>query len=211
MQEQPLQTGGTSYAFYQHIVDLPLNKFIEVSTSGNLSALIISGTPPEEDLMNGWGRIMQEYGDAIGDHEAILKLNLYKEIHRLELKINQIALIVSILKNYYIPSFVTELNNLLVTTMVFDVTKRDEYDKKLQLALNKSKGYKIQLDMHLMQYEAMQKKESQGSGLMTKEYFQSILLTLRKSEAYFIRDTDITVFEFCELIKRFNKEMERRK
>jgi hypothetical protein len=207
MQEQPLQTGGTSYAFYQHIVDLPLNKFIEASTSGNLSALIISGTPPEEDLYNAWGTIMEEYSLAIGDHETRLRFNLYTEINKLQLKINQIALIVSILKNYYVPIFVTELNNLLVTTMVFDINKPDEYDKKLQLALNRSKGYKIQLDLKIDHYEALSKSE--GSGAVTKEYFQSVLITISNHAKYLIPDT-ITVFEFCERIKRFNREAEQK-
>lgn len=204
MQEQPLQEDFKSYAFYQHIVDLPLNKFIEVSTTGNVSALVISGEPSEEELSSAWGRIMEQYGEAIGDHEATMRINLYKDIYRLQLKINQIALIVSLLRSYYVPKMVTELNRLLVSTLVFDVNKREEYDRRLQTALNKSKAFKIQLDMKVMQYESLKKGKDEEGGV-SKEYFQSILITLSDHAKYPILDTIITVFEFCERIKRFNK------
>lgn len=210
MQEQQSQTDSRSYAFYRHITDIPLNKFIEVSTTGNLAALVISGFPPQDELTEAWGIIMEQYSEAIGDHETRLRFNLYKDIHRLELKINQIHLLVSVLKNFYVPQLVTELNSLLVSTIVFDVNKKEEYDRKLQVALNRSKGFKIQLDLKLLHYNAILQEKTEGEPA-TKEYFQSVLLTLRNFEGYMMRDTDITVFEFCELIKRFNKQMEKRK
>jgi hypothetical protein len=205
MQNQPYPAEGPLCAFYQHIVDLPLNKFIEVSTTGNLSALIISGQPTEEQIHNAWGTIMEEYSFAIGDHETRLRFNLYTEINKLQLKIDQIALIVSILRNFYVERFVTELNNLLVTTMKFDVNNREDYDRKLKLALNRSKGFKIQLDLNIMQYNALLKEGGETS--IGKEYFQTILITISNHAKYMIPDT-ITVFEFCERIKRFNREME---
>lgn len=208
MQEQPLQTDIKSYAFYQHIVDLPLNRFIETATTGNLSALVISGEPPIEELQQAWGVIMSEYSMAIGDHETQLRFNLFTEIHKLEMKIKQLALIVSILQNYYVPRFVTELNRLLITTIVFDVHNKEDYDRKLKTALNKSKAFKIQLDLKVKHYESMQTNEEGGS--VTKEYFQSVLITISNHAKYLIPDT-ITVYQFCERIKRFNKEMEIKK
>jgi hypothetical protein len=209
MQKLQEQKALISSVFYRHIIDLPLNRFIQVAINSDFSALVISGEPTEEELSHAWGTIMQEYSEAIGDQETRLQFNLFTEINKLQLKIDQVALIVSILRKYYVPAFAKELNKLLITNLVFDINNREDYDRKLQQAINKSKGFKIALDLKLDQYAAMQGKEVKSEAV-SKEYFYSVLITLSNQAKYQIPDT-ITVFEFCERIKRFNKEMELKK
>lgn len=199
----PITTDSTSSQYYQHIADLPLSKFIEVATNGNFFALVISGQPSLDDLRIAWESIVSEYGEAVGSGQQELSTNLYKQIVKLETTIAQIEMLVRALEKTYCGKFVTLLNGLLTTSFVFDVDKPQEYNKKLQACISRSKGFKITLDLKVAQYNAINKKTEQGEA-MTKEAFIGVLITLSDHAKYPIHD-NITVFEYCERIKRLNE------
>lgn len=198
---------------YRHIVDLPLRNFITVSVDDNLYALVISGQPSEPELFNAWQTIKEEYALAMGNQDQALYVNLFKQVQKLQLTIEQIDLAVNVLKEVYVEQFASELNKLLNTTFAFPVNDPDTYDKNLKKCISLSKRFQITIDMKLAQLEAMHKQlEKRGSGearAVNKEYFYSILITLSDHAEYPIVDT-ITVFEFCERIKRLNEYIARK-
>jgi hypothetical protein len=73
--QPPLQPESPSATFYRSISNLPLFKYRDCTVNGNLSALIISGFPPESELRSAWLDIQQEYADVIGDNEQRNYLN----------------------------------------------------------------------------------------------------------------------------------------
>jgi hypothetical protein len=206
---QPVIPLENSLVLYRNLTDLPLSKYIDGVVNGNVSAIIKSGTCNDEsELIEAWTDITQQYAEAIGDQEQKLFLSLFIEINKLSVAIEQIASLVKALGTCYVKEFANKLNLLLSTSFKFDVFDKAGYDKDLQRCLNRSKGYQIQLDLKLSQFQSIQKKESNPGIGPDHAYFQSILLTLSQYVKYEVNETRISVFQFCEMIKRLNKHLE---
>jgi hypothetical protein len=186
---------------YHSINQLPLSKFIELQVDDNLSALIISGLPTLLELQIAKAQIEAEYADAMGDHEHKLYLALYKDITFLSITLSQIEMLIECLHQIYYEPFVKKLNGLLFTNYVFDWSNPDAYHNLLKGCFNRSRGYKLDLDLKIMEFDAIRKK-NEGSA-PTREYFQRILIIISDHAHYPIQDS-VTVFEFCERLKRWN-------
>jgi hypothetical protein len=196
---------------YRSITSLPLCKFIDVIVDKNLSALIISGYPSKEELESAWADIQTQYADAIGDQEHRLYLTLYKEVHILAITLEQIESLIRFLEQlapYDIPHEQLEplwkaLNSLLFTSFKFNPDNKDEYLKLLKGCYNRSRSIKIDMDLKLANFKSIEEKQGEGQGY-TRELFQSILITISDFAKYEIWDT-ITVFVFCERLRRYNQ------
>jgi len=198
--------GQSSAKWYQHITELPLTRFIDCTVDDNLYALVISGNPSLEHLRQAWAQINQEYADVMGDHEHMIYVSLFRDIKVLETTLAQIHWLVGQLREVYYDEFAKRLNKLLLTNFKFDHTQPKKYFEELTRCINRSKSYKIDLDLKLAQFEVMQKsKKDQGEGKKpSREYYQAILITISDHAKYMVPDT-ITVFEFCDRIRRFNE------
>jgi hypothetical protein len=203
----PADMDQPSGKWYQHITDLPLRNFIEVSVAGNYHALVISGNPTEHDLLLAWSNIQQEDADAAGDHEHRLYITLFKEVTLLKITLQTIHYLIEILQEVYYEPYTVELNKLLMTSFKFDHTDQQKYHETLRRCFNRSKGIKIDLELKLSQFKAIEKKNQDTGKKPTKEYYQSILITLSDHAKYPVQDT-ITVYEFRDRIRRFNKYCE---
>lgn len=192
---------------YTSITDLPLRNFIEVLVDGNYARLIRSGYPGEIEIKEAWTKIMAEYSDQEGTHENKLWLNLMKDVAILETTLVQINTLVEILQQVYYEPFCQRLNSLLYTSFTFNPDQPEEYQKLLKGCLNRSKSLKIDLDLKRLNITAIEEKAQNEGAPYTREYFQSILITVSDHAKYHITDS-ITVFEFCERIKRFNNYCE---
>jgi hypothetical protein len=218
-QDLPLPQGDQSAKYYQSISNLPLNRYKDCLLNENLSALIISGQPTGQQLTEAWGKISQEYADAMGDHEYKLYLKLFKDVHLINATIEQVKICVTQLevvlvlpdsipeKAMYRDFYSKEVNGLLLTQFFFDFNNIETYRKNLQRCLNRSKGIKLELDMVMARYEAIKQKYEEGKK-PDETYFDAILITLSDAAGYHLTD-GITVFEFCERIKRLNDAAKR--
>lgn len=207
--QQP--TESQSPRLYHSINQLPLSKFIECDVDKNLSALIISGFPSQVELQIAWAEIQGEYADAMGDHEHSLYIRLQRDITFLEITIQQIEILVECLHQIYYEPFLVKLNGLLFTSFKLDPSNPEEYHKILKGCLNRSKGVKLDLDLKRIEFEAIQEKNKNNK--TSREYYQSILITISDYAQYQVHD-NITVYEFCERVKRYNhycKEQEKKK
>lgn len=175
---------------------------------------MISGYPTPEQLTEAWSKITQEQADAIGDHEYKLYLKLFREINLTNATIEQIKICVTQLevvlvlpdalpeKAMYRDFYSKEVNGLLLTQFFFDFNNIETYRKNLQRCLNRSKGIKLELDMVMARYDAIKQKYESGKK-PDETYYDAILITLSDAAGYHLTD-GITVFEFCERIKRLN-------
>lgn len=210
MQNLPSDSSTISSTYYQHIAQLPLNRFIDVVVDSNIYALVITGSPTLNELHDAWQTISIEYADAIKDQESRLLFSTEKELNRLKLAYHVIIDALGVLKNYYTPQFANVVNELLRTSFKFDIRFPDDYDNDIKRAYNRSKGIKIDIDLKQMSYEALKEKILSSTKKPTREYFQAILITLSDFVKYEIRDT-ITVFEFCDRIRRLNDYNDKQK
>ena len=192
---------------YQSIHKLPLHKFIDCIVDNNLHSLVISGKPAEQQLQDTWNGILSEYSEAIGNHEYKLYIGLYKEITILKLTYDQINNAVSLLQVTYSEYLCKQLNKLLKTDFRLNWKDQASYQEQLLKCIRRSKAIKIQLDLKIMQFEAIQKKHESKGEPRGREYFVSVLISLSDHAKYPIHDT-ITVGEYCERLKRFNAYLE---
>lgn len=205
---QPLpSSNSTSLSkYYQHISKLPLHKFIDVAVDDNLYALVISGDPTKEQLLEAWQGIALQYADAIKDHESKLFFSIEKELHILRATYAQILTLIDLLSKVYAKQFADMLNELLKVNFKFDYTDPEKYQHELKRCFNRSKGVKLEIQKQQIAYDKMAAKfEDNGSKKPTREYYYGILITLSDSAGYEIHE-DITVYAFCERIRRLNRQ-----
>src|ERR1051326_4835512 len=192
-----------THTFFQHIADLPLRNFIDCNVNENLSALIISGFPTQEQLNAAWTNITQEYADATGDSEHILYLNLYKEISILLIDIQSAEKIIYLLTTMNSAFFQRELNELLHTDYAFDWNDQELYQRDLDRASNRVKALRnINYAMKKAKFDVMTKKNKEGQK-PTVEYYREILITLGDHVNQTLSDT-MPVLDFIIRIKRYN-------
>lgn len=188
--------------WYQSIHQLPLSKYIECAVDGNLAALITAGLPTEDQLLLAWAEINEQYADAMGDNDHKRYHTLFKEITTLSIDYRQIHCLIEILSQVRHQPFERRLNLLLYTNFKFS----DNRQKELETCTRLSKSILVKIDLKTAQQEALRKKLSTGNK-PTREYFFTWLINLSDHAGYQVTDT-ITVFEFCERIKRYNKFIE---
>ena len=200
--------------YYQSIKELPLNKYIDCQVNKNLSALVISGFPSPEALQSAWINIQYEYAEATGDNEMKVYAGSKKDIALLSCTLQQVEMCAVALRDILKlegysdeieeikDKWAFEMNALLKTSFKFDFYDKQTYLHNLQRCINRSKAFKIDMDLKKSKFEAIQKKFEKGTA-PDETYFMNLLITLSDACGYSLRD-DITVFEFCERIKRLN-------
>lgn len=195
-----------SFSLYHHITELPLSRWMDLVVDGNRFALIKSGEPPLDELYKAEAALRMQYADTIGDNEYRLYCNAINKITRQEITLAQVQSLVAALREAYVPAFEQPLNRLLLTSFKLDVTNPDEYDKTLQRALNRSKGIKLTIDLKRLSIAKLEEKYTGGTGQKaSREYYMGILIDLSDAAHYPLSE-NITVWEFCERIRKHNKK-----
>jgi hypothetical protein len=198
------QTTQMEVKYYNNIVDLPLNKFIDCLVDKNLYAIVISGEPDKEQLRQAWENILMEYNDAMGDGEDKMYWQMFKDVEVLRITMKEIDIDIQILSLQYDKKYADDLNNLLDSDFAFDTSDMEKYHNELKRCGNRSKGILIQYELKKGQFEEIKKKNEETNFKVSREYFQSILITLSDHAKYEITDK-IPVFQFCERVKRFGQ------
>lgn len=194
---------------YTYITDLPLNRYIDCVVDGNLAALIIKGMPAEEDLQQAWFGIQQQYADVIGDAEHKFYISLLSEVSHLSALYAAIQNGLNILEKIWFPPLVLQINKALGSNFKFDHEDPISYISDIRKATSRSKGIKLKLDLKLAHFESIRNRHEGKIEKPTREYFQSILITLSDFSKYPIESTRITTFEFADRIRRFNTYCEK--
>ena len=212
--QEPSREVTPSCKWFQSTTELPLRNFIDVSVNQNLYALVISGKPSDFDLIKAWQNIHAQYSDQVGNAEHKLYAAVFAEASILAATYKQILILIELLSmcceaGIFPGDLYKELNRLLHTTFPFSATDMQGNLSNLKRCANRSKGVKMRLDIQQQKLNAMQVPKGDGQPV-TKEYFLGILLTLSDHAGYHIDDS-ITVFEYCERVKRFNKYCEHMK
>lgn len=210
--------------YYSKIVELPLNKFIEIKVdpNGNLAPLIISGMPTPEELAKAWEEIQQEYADIMGDAEYRLYTKMLKDLTLLTISYNTVQKVIPFLIGLNLEAFLihaaenkeifdeiekqmVELNKILHTPFKFNPYEPEKFRGELKRALNQSKSLKMRIDLKESEFEAVREKNENKETKPTKEYFYSILIELSDHAKIALSADNMTVFEYCERVRRYNQ------
>ena len=174
----------------------------------NLAALIISGLPTMEQLAAAWQNIAVEYADAMGTAEHKAYTAAIKDIARQKYKIKVIDDMVELLGVVYYQPFADRLNALSGSNFQ-NYEDRVKYMEELKRAHRRKSGLIIRLDLTEIRFAELIKKFTSNleGKKTTREYYQSWLINLSDFAKYPIND-QITVFEFCTRINRYQAAVE---
>lgn len=207
----PSPTDTTLCRYYQHISELPLSRFKDVSVNGNLAALIISGYPTPEQLHDAWAKINIQVSDAVGNQEHKLYVSLTKQVSVLEASYWQIQEVGKLLNmaceiKIFPADIYRELNRLTQSNFPFSADDHETNTKNIKRCLNRAKSIFIRIEMLRQQLEAHHEKQTTGK--VTQEWFTQMLITLSDHAKFQIPETIMT-YEFYERIRRYNDYYER--
>lgn len=207
-QSSPLPSDIISSKWYQDIIDLPLSKFIAVDVEGDIFALVISGAPDITDLMKAWQRITWQFSDAVKNEEYAVFLRLKKEVLDLELEFKRADILIDCLQTLFCEKMKKALNKLLRSSFKFDIQDPAGYEKDLDSARMRMKNTKILLELKRGALEVMELANQKGAAKkVTRQYYQQMLISLSDFAGYAISD-EITVFQYCDRLRRMNDHFE---
>lgn len=188
---QPSNTKSSLPLLYQDL-SLPLNLFIRCIIKSDLSALVISGDPKQEDVAQAWASIYNKYLDLNEDTQVMYALQLQKEITLLSSLVTEVETCLFYLSiNMFHEGLVRILkqNGYEYTGDVQII--RNQLAIKRQALESKSKEFKDYLAAH-------EKDE------ISETYFTKTLIRLAKYQGVaLIRSKDISVEEFVVLMKDY--------
>jgi hypothetical protein len=198
------QTDIISPKWYRNIIELPLSRFIDASVDGNLYALVKEGIPEPQDIIEAWKNIRIEYSDTVKNSDYVSFAKLDRDLTQLRIKYKQIHIAIDQLECFYTENFHKKLNEALSYNFKLDVSNPELYDAEIKRARNRSKEIKITIDLNKMTHESMWAKMLESGDVLTREYFEKTLIALSDFSEYRLRADDMSVFEYCERIRRMN-------
>ncbi len=155
---QQKQSDISQPKIYSSCNDLPLRKFIDCIVDENLQALTISGFPGESELKAAWDNILLEYSELIGNNEYRIYVQLFKDIQISKITLDQLTIALNILQVTYDEFFAREVNRTLRTSCRFNWKDQASYQAEVKKCFNRSKSFKIALDLKLLKFEAIEAK-----------------------------------------------------
>lgn len=172
-------------------LSLPLNLFIKCIVSGDLSALVISGTPKTEDIAAAWAGIYSKYLDLNYDNEEVYILELQRDIVLLSSHIIEVETCLYFLSSVYHEGLIDILHN-------------NGYTDTSDLAIIQNRLSRKKLDMASKTKEYDDYTKSHENDEVTEKYFITWLFRLAKYQGVaIIRPKDITVQEFVLLMQDY--------
>lgn len=188
-----------------------MHVFERVLVDGTLSALIISGKPTDEDLVDSWNAMLLEYTEMLGDFEYKVYLQTFKEVELLRVNYECVGLLTNALRSFYSPYFIQELNLLLRMNLRLNAEDPESYYAELDKCDRRAKGIKLRLQLKEAELDVLRKKINSKEGeKVDKNYFTRVLVMLSQHNSFMVTK-DIMVNVYCEMIKQYAEYVEAHK
>lgn len=196
----PLPPASPSWSIYLRLSDIKLDRLITCLCDDDLSALIITGTPPPEVLQDAWNDIHDEFTDKMQSEEYEDVKELTKEINLFTTKYNIIRTIVQLLRTmWHMPDMAEALDYWIGYPLELDPTNKVAYELGLEEAL----GYAARFFSEAESLR-MQLPEAPVPGTIkkvTREDFDRELVALSRFNKYKISKYDTTGGEYVAMVQ----------
>jgi hypothetical protein len=186
---------------YYDIENLKLSTFISIYVTNNISLLVKSGSPTDEEITEYWREFLFDYYNKIGSAQSINTFRLNKNIVKLKSKISLLSISFNIYLHTRNPLIEKELKKIGLT---IDSKLNDEqlftfFDATIKMLEVEVKKMETELDN-------LNSKDEKGKPV-TGETFTSNLIVLSKHNGYRIAPETITVDWYCQLLKQFSEHL----
>lgn len=191
----------SSQSKYYQDLDLPLHNFIQCLIKSDLTQLVISGKPAQEDLAEAWANIYSKYLDINYENETVYILQLHKEITLLNCHVLEVETSLYFLSMMYNADLVRILRNNGYKDK-FESEDPIQYLPILEGIRGKLALKKLTLQSKEDEYKQYIKDRENDQ--IDDKYFIVMLMRLAKYQGVaVIRAKDISVNEFVVLLKEF--------
>lgn len=169
----------------------------------SITALIIQGTPTEEQLTRAWDDILQEYSDLTLTDKGNTIFDVWKKILYTQWKMTYVEHAVAFLKREYNPIIANRIVEVGFDLVVY-VEDKEQYLKQIQAVETEA----LNLVVFLNQYTAEFKKlcpDTETPVTRTELDYTKELAILSRWYKNIIKPEEVTVFEVCGIIAAFNE------
>jgi hypothetical protein len=188
-------------------LDLPLDNFIRCICDKELSALIISGRPSQEQLLRSWEVIFTQFLDGMKDDKGLRKLRLTKEINRLGFDYKIIELSLTYLDVAYDPEIAATLSRHIRVDKL-DPEDRPTYERALKVVHNRAQRLKLELDEKRAEMAVLDKLSTGKSVTITRHYFDQLIGQVARYMHFYINRRKTTTGEFVSFYSLMKEESE---
>lgn len=186
---------------YHHIKDLPLYIFIECYCENNFSALVISGTPDENQLSESWACILEEYSDAVGGTDLKGRLSLAKRVIILGSKINRAQLIMKI-------ASISGVNDNIYGWMKTFGYPLPSYNNSNGESIIKAFEGHVKLEIVNLEETKRELNKTQTNKGITRDNFMDIIADIGTHLGVVIDEMNCTTEKYCAFVRRYQKKID---
>lgn len=200
MEQEPPECNP--YSLYLSCDHLPLDKFIRCICDSDLQALVISGNVPLHILADAWADIFYEYLDMQQHNHSRYKIELIRDITKLQARLFRVETILYCLRIMYHPDIHAQLAALEIEVKL-NPHDSAEYLETLNAIHSRSREWAIDIKLKQAELESLD-EHGKDSGTIGKTYFTSVLAKIATYKRVpVIRTTEIMVTEFCAMYEEW--------
>lgn len=155
----------------------------------------ILGEGTGNELIARWDKIFVEYCDLMNDANYNDAFHLLKDIQALNAKIQIIALCV----DYLSLQRDEEIERILYEA---GIKPHKDFEKLQKLAVARIKRLTAELQVMRQDLDKLMDKKTESG----REQFEDTLLTLSKVRKVHLLTTEVTIYQFCKMVKEAERE-----
>jgi len=190
----------SDYTLHRSIRTLLYEDFLNVITNGELAPLIISGTPPIDELITAWETITEEYAEAIKNNRSRSVFDCYKKIVRLQAQIQIIDAGLMFLEKQFDEEIAAVIANMGYTMITYD-EDTEVYLNRIKRVRTEAKTLIVLLNMAVSEYKILA-PDGKAASTNYQDYINELAM-LSKHMGYSIKAKEITVLEYCSIVNSF--------
>lgn len=188
------------YKLITSIDQLSLASFIECIVDQKFDSLIISGDPPQPEILEAWANIYSEYLDLLGDSESHYIIDLQRQAELLNYKITVTEGIIKVLEFLHVQKLVDTLKQFRFDTKHL---VQDHHGYRNNLSRITSRLASMKLKLQGMVNEVADYYKDKTTENITREFFHRQLARLSKFQGYHLKIKKLMVTEYVAILKDY--------
>lgn len=193
---------------------LPLDRLIDCIADNNLQALIIEGSPPEQELKQAWDAIYDDFIGKMQDDDGRFTASLVVELNLLRTNINAVETIVKFLEWLFSAGIEIDTTDLagklqayLGFPVKFDQSDKNQCTRVLEMVLATAKRWYVDAEGIKMQINSTIAGQDNHAQI-DREYFDHILVALSINQKFKVNARETATGEFIVMVHMLRQRID---
>ena len=187
-----------SVKLYRSFTEIPLENFITCFCDNDLTALIISGNPTQEELEEAWAPILESHGQKADDPEQKEVALHTRDYNRMITKCNAIQMLVKAI--VFIPHkpWIEELKKLYGMPIELDPKNPGQFERGIKTILARVARWSDDAESIRKEIKASQ---PQGAVKADRDHFDQLMVAVGEVNKYYIDPKKVTANQFFIMVR----------